>query len=73
MIKKLLIIISIFLFTGCASGGTECPGRHILIKYQTLDDSVKLELIEKGKLNERAVMSEKECKELLEKYKDERK
>ena len=66
-------MISTIFITGCTSGGTECPDRNILIKYQTSDDSVKLELIEKGKLNERAVMSEKECKELLEKYKDERK
>ena len=72
MIKKLLIIISIFLFIGCASGGTECPDRDILIKYQ-ISDGIKLELIEKGKLKERAVISEKECKELLEKYKKERK
>jgi len=72
MLRKLLIMILILILLGCISGGTECPDRDILIKYQTSDGSIKLELIEKGKLNERAVISEKECKELIEKYKKER-
>ena len=72
MLKKLLIIISLLFITGCTSGGTECPDRDMMLKYEKADGSIALVLIGKGELDERAVVSEKECKELIEKYKAER-
>jgi len=75
MIKKLLIIIfmiSAIFITGCATGGNNCPERNITIIYKQLDGSTRMELLKKGELDERAVMSKEKCDELLEKYKNKR-
>ena len=67
---KILIALSLLVvFFSCADGGDECPPRDTTITYRMDNGDIGLEIIAKGDLAERAVMSQEECNELINDYK----
>jgi len=55
MFKKIVIILLVFLFIGCASGGTDCPKVNTSVIVQSPNGDISYTILRKGELSEGAL------------------
>lgn len=55
MLKRTIIILFVFLFIGCASGGTDCPKVNTSVMVQLPNGDIFYTILRKGELSEGAL------------------